>query len=104
MGGGAGISINGQYRVANENIIFSMPEVKYHWNFAYYSQCSIGYFTDVGAGHFFTVYPPGEVGTYMALTSYRANLVDSVYAGIVTHYVPSSKWADLKVQCKESYM
>jgi len=84
MGGGAGVSINGKYRVANENIVFSMPE------------CSIGYFTDVGAGHFFTAYPPGEVGTFLALTAHRANAVDSLYAGIITHYVPAAKWGDLK--------
>ena len=30
MGGGAGISINGKYRIATENLTFAMPEVRYN--------------------------------------------------------------------------
>ena len=55
MGGGAGISVNGGYRIATERTLFAMPET------------GIGLFPDVGATHFLN-HCPGHIGRYLALT------------------------------------
>lgn len=55
MGGGVGLSINANFRIATEKTVFAMPETK------------IGYCPDVGAS-FFLSRVDGEVGTYLALT------------------------------------
>lgn len=58
MGGGAGISVHGQFRVATENTTFAMPET------------AIGFFPDVG-GSFFLPRLDGVLGRYLALTGAR---------------------------------
>lgn len=55
MGGGVGLSINANFRIATEKTVFAMPETK------------IGYCPDVGAS-FFLSRVDGEVGTYLSLT------------------------------------
>jgi enoyl-CoA hydratase len=55
MGGGAGVSINGAYRIATEKTLIAMPEV------------FIGLFPDVGASRFLNLCP-GRSGLYLALT------------------------------------
>jgi 3-hydroxyisobutyryl-CoA hydrolase len=55
VGGGVGLSVNANFRIATENTVFAMPETK------------IGYCPDVGAS-FFLSRVDGEVGTYLALT------------------------------------
>jgi enoyl-CoA hydratase len=82
MGGGAGISINGKYRIATENLTFAMPE------------CAVGFVADVGCSHFLNSCP-GQIGTYLALTGDRINASDAIYANIATHYVPQSKTVEL---------
>lgn len=72
MGGGAGISINGRYRIAGPNIRFAMPEV------------GIGFFPDVGATWLLPRLP-GFVGTYLALTGTQLGQADCLWAGIATH-------------------
>ncbi|MYZ46697.1 enoyl-CoA hydratase/isomerase family protein [Rhizobiales bacterium L72] len=72
MGGGAGISINGRYRVAGPNIRFAMPEV------------AIGLVPDIGSSHFLPRLP-GEIGTYLALTGTRIGRADCLYCGLSTH-------------------
>ena len=82
MGGGVGISLPCQYRVATENTRLAMPET------------SIGLFPDVGGGWHLTR-PPGRVGQYMVLTGARLDAGDCVYLGFATNYVPQSALDDL---------
>ena len=72
MGGGAGISVNGAYRVATERTLFAMPET------------GIGLFPDVGATRFLNRCP-GHVGRYLGLTGARLNAADALYCGFATH-------------------
>lgn len=58
MGGGAGLSVNGKYRVATEKTIFAMPET------------AIGLFPDVGGSHFLSRLK-GKLGLYLGLTGHR---------------------------------
>ena len=83
MGGGAGVSVHGAFRVTSERTMFAMPET------------NIGLFPDVGATHFLSRLP-GEVGTYLALTGARLGAEDLLYCGLATHYVPSERLADLE--------
>lgn len=82
MGGGVGVSVHGSHRIAGDRFLFAMPEV------------GIGFFPDVGAT-FFLPRLPGEVGTFCALTGERLGPADGVSAGIATHRVASSRFADL---------
>jgi enoyl-CoA hydratase len=72
MGGGAGISVNGAYRVATENTIFAMPET------------GIGLFPDVGATRFLNRCP-GQIGRYLGLTGARLSAADALYCRFATH-------------------
>jgi enoyl-CoA hydratase len=74
MGGGAGISVNGAYRIATERTLFAMPET------------GIGLFPDVGATRFLNRCP-GHVGRYLGLTGARLNAEDALYCGFATHFV-----------------
>lgn len=58
MGGGAGLSIHGKYRVVTEKSIFAMPET------------SIGFFVDAGCSYFLPRLQ-GQLGLFLALTGYR---------------------------------
>jgi enoyl-CoA hydratase len=79
MGGGVGVSVNGAYRIAAENMVFAMPET------------GIGLFPDVG-GSYFLPRCPGQIGMYLALTGARLKTTDALYAGIATHFVQLAKW------------
>ncbi len=72
MGGGAGISVNGAYRVATERTWFAMPET------------AIGLFPDVGATRFLNRCP-GRIGRYLGLTGARLRAADALYCGLATH-------------------
>ena len=74
MGGGAGVSVNGAYRIATERTLFAMPET------------GIGLFPDVGATRFLNRCP-GHVGRYLGLTGMRLNAADALYSGFATHFV-----------------
>ncbi|NWG91570.1 MAG: enoyl-CoA hydratase/isomerase family protein [Parvularculaceae bacterium] len=78
MGGGAGLSVHGDFRIAGDKTLFAMPET------------AIGLFPDVGGGHFLPRLHDG-LGLYYALTGARAKAADSMAAGIATHYVPSGQ-------------
>ena len=82
MGGGIGVSVHGQVRVATEAAQFAMPET------------AIGLFPDVGATY---VLPrlPGQIGMYLGLTGVRLVGADAVHAGIATHLVPRAALATL---------
>jgi enoyl-CoA hydratase len=72
MGGGAGISVNGTYRVATERTLFAMPET------------GIGLFPDVGATRFLNA-APGRTGRYLGLTGTRLGAADALYCRFATH-------------------
>src|SRR6516164_1617911 len=82
MGGGAGISVNGAYRIATERSLFAMPET------------AIGLFPDVGATRFLNRCP-GNVGRYLGLTGARLGAADALYCGFATHFVPHDRIAEL---------
>jgi enoyl-CoA hydratase len=77
-----GISVHGSHRVAGDRFTFAMPEV------------GIGFFPDIGATWFLPRLP-GKIGTYCALTGERLDAADGVSAGIATHRVASSRFAEL---------
>ncbi len=83
MGGGVGISVHGDFRVAGDNTLFAMPET------------GIGLFPDVGGGHFMPRLHDG-VGLYYALTGARAKAADCMASGIATHYVAADKYEELE--------
>lgn len=76
MGGGVGVSVNGQYRVGTENTRFAMPEV------------GIGFFPDVG-GTWFLPRFPGRYGHYCALTGARLKQEEAAATGVLTHRIAS---------------
>lgn len=78
MGGGVGLSVHGQFRVATEKTLFAMPET------------AIGLFPDVGGGYFLPRLS-GKIGYYLALTGFRLKGRDLQKAGIATHFVESEK-------------
>jgi enoyl-CoA hydratase len=78
MGGGAGMSVNGAYRVATERTVFAMPET------------GIGLFPDVGATRFLNRCP-GRIGRYLGLTGARLGGADALYCGFATHFVPQER-------------
>ncbi|KAL6498717.1 hypothetical protein OROGR_028264 [Orobanche gracilis] len=63
MGGGAGASIHGRFRIATENTLFAMPET------------ALGLFPDVGASYFLSRLP-GFFGEYVGLTGARLDGVE----------------------------
>src|SRR5436309_6118857 len=75
MGGGAGVSVNGAYRVATERTILAMPET------------GIGLFPDVGATRFLNLCP-GRIGRYLGLSGVRVGAADALYCGFATHFMP----------------
>ncbi|HEX2580943.1 MAG TPA: enoyl-CoA hydratase/isomerase family protein [Dongiaceae bacterium] len=78
MGGGAGLAVNAQIRIATDETIFAMPE------------CAIGFFPDVGASHFLNSCP-GAIGMFLGLTGVRLRAAGMLYCGLATHYVPSHR-------------
>src|SRR5436309_6331758 len=66
MGGGAGVSVNGAYRVATERTMLAMPET------------GIGLFPDVGATRFLNLCP-GRIGRYLGLSGVRVGAADARY-------------------------
>jgi enoyl-CoA hydratase len=82
MGGGAGVSVNGAYRIATERTLLAMPET------------GIGLFPDVGATRFLNLCP-GRIGRYLGLTGARLGPADARYCGFATHFVPRDRLSAL---------
>jgi enoyl-CoA hydratase len=74
MGGGAGLSVHGAYRLAAPSLSFAMPET------------AIGFVPDVGATHFLSRCP-GAAGLYLGLTGARIGAGDAIALGLMTHAV-----------------
>ena len=82
MGGGVGISLPCDFRVATENTRLAMPET------------GIGLFPDVGGGWYLSRLP-GRVGQFMALTGARLDGSECHYLNLATHFVEQSGLDDL---------
>ncbi len=85
MGGGVGVAMPAQFRVATENTAFAMPEG------------AIGLFPDVGAGWYLSRLP-GRIGPFLALTGARLDGAECLWAGLATHYLPSEALAQAKAR------
>jgi enoyl-CoA hydratase len=77
MGGGAGVSVHGTYRLADASLSFAMPET------------GIGFIPDVGAS-FFLSRLPDALGMYLGLTGLPIGLVDALEAGLMTHAIAAT--------------
>jgi enoyl-CoA hydratase len=77
MGGGAGISVHGRYRLADASLDFAMPET------------AIGFIPDIGSSYFLSRMPD-ETGLYLGLTAARIGLGDALAAGLMTHAVAAA--------------
>ena len=82
MGGGVGISLPCDFRIATENTRLAMPET------------GIGLFPDVGGGWYLSRLP-GRVGQFMALTGARLDGGECHYLNLATHFVEQSGLDDL---------
>ncbi|KAL0410858.1 UNVERIFIED_CONTAM: 3-hydroxyisobutyryl-CoA hydrolase 1 [Sesamum latifolium] len=78
MGGGAGASIHGRFRIATENSLFAMPET------------ALGLFPDVGASYFLSRLP-GFFGEYVGLTGTRLDGAEMLACGLATHFVQAER-------------
>ncbi|KAK4416123.1 3-hydroxyisobutyryl-CoA hydrolase 1 [Sesamum alatum] len=78
MGGGAGASVHGRFRIATENSLFAMPET------------ALGLFPDVGASYFLSRLP-GFFGEYVGLTGTRLDGAEMLACGLATHFVQAER-------------
>ncbi|KAL1546561.1 3-hydroxyisobutyryl-CoA hydrolase 1 [Salvia divinorum] len=78
MGGGAGVSVNGRFRIATEKSLFAMPET------------ALGLFPDIGASYFLSRLP-GFFGEYVGLTGTRLDGAEMLACGLATHFVQSER-------------
>ncbi len=83
MGGGVGLSIYGDHRLATDSSKFAMPE------------SAIGFFPDVG-GSYFLSNLPGNIGKYIGLTGEVLGLNELIFFGLATHYYKSDKIENIK--------
>ncbi|MDP9103706.1 MAG: enoyl-CoA hydratase/isomerase family protein [Pseudomonadota bacterium] len=83
MGGGVGLSLPCDDRIATERTAFAMPET------------GIGLFPDVGGG-WWLPRMPGETGLWLALTGARIKAADCLLLGIATDFVESARLDALK--------
>jgi enoyl-CoA hydratase len=83
MGGGVGISLPADYRIATERTRLAMPET------------GIGLFPDVGAGWFLPKLH-GRTGVWMVLTGARLATADCELLGLATDVVASERLPEIK--------
>jgi enoyl-CoA hydratase len=77
MGGGAGVSVHGRYRLGTPDLKFAMPET------------AIGFVPDIGSS-FFLSRLKSEAGLYLALTGTTIGLGDAMMLGLFTHHLTRS--------------
>jgi enoyl-CoA hydratase len=75
MGGGVGLSIHMQYRIAAPTIQWAMPETR------------IGFFPDVSASYFLPAVPK-HIGRYLGLTGTILGARDAQHCGFIDYIVP----------------
>ncbi|MEK6541249.1 MAG: enoyl-CoA hydratase/isomerase family protein [Pseudomonadota bacterium] len=85
MGGGVGLSLPCDYRVATENTRFAMPET------------GIGLFPDVGGGWYLSRLAD-RTGQYLALTGARIDGADCLALGLATHYLSADALDEAKAR------
>ncbi|CAL4987007.1 unnamed protein product [Urochloa decumbens] len=88
MGGGAGVSLHGRFRVATDKTIFAMPET------------ALGLFPDVGASYFLSRLP-GFYGEYVGLAGARLDGAEMLACGLATHFVHSNRLLLLEESLKK---
>ncbi|KAL6906352.1 hypothetical protein ACP4OV_003953 [Aristida adscensionis] len=88
MGGGAGVSLHGRFRVATDNTVFAMPET------------ALGLFPDIGASYFLSRLPE-FYGEYVALAGARLDGAEMLACGLATHFVPANKLQLLEESLKK---
>lgn len=76
LGGGVGLSRYAQYRIATNQAVIGMPEVK------------IAFFPDVGAGYFLNLLDK-QLARFLALTGATLKGYDLITTGYATHLVSS---------------
>jgi enoyl-CoA hydratase len=89
MGGGVGLSVHGDFRVAGDDTLFAMPET------------GIGYFPDVG-GTWFLPRLGEAVGNWLGLTGARLGPAECFHLGVATHIVPTDQHGALKAALSKS--
>ncbi len=82
LGGGIGISAHGSHRVVTERSKLGMPET------------AIGFVPDVG-GTWLLSRAPGELGTWLALTSRTVGAGDGIALGLADFFVPAERIRNL---------
>lgn len=88
MGGGLGVSVNGDYRVVTENASAAMPEA------------AIGFVPDVGMTYVLPRlvgdkgYASQALATFLGVTGWRLSAADMLWAGLATHHVPAARLAE----------
>lgn len=82
MGSGVGLSLYGTHRIAGEAYRFAMPET------------GIGFVPDCGIAWTFA-HMPNELGMYLGLTGRMLDAADALRLGLVTHCIPSARFAEI---------
>ncbi|KAJ4707776.1 3-hydroxyisobutyryl-CoA hydrolase-like protein 1, mitochondrial [Melia azedarach] len=80
MGCGAGISLQGMFRLVTDKTVFANPETQ------------MGFHPDAGAS-FYLSHLPGYLGEYLALTGEKLNGIEMIACGLATHYTLNARLA-----------
>lgn len=83
MGGGIGLSIYGNARLATNKVKLAMPET------------AIGFFPDVGGSYFLSRLNKG-IGLYLGLTGYVLNATEILSLGLATHFDNSNNVSSIQ--------
>mmetsp|Transcript_26289 Transcript_26289/g.47094 ORF Transcript_26289/g.47094 Transcript_26289/m.47094 type:complete len:391 (+) Transcript_26289:255-1427(+) len=82
MGGGVGLSLACNVRIATPSTVWAMPEN------------IIGLVPDVGSSYYLSRLSPPSVGLYLMLTGTRLSGADTFFLGLATHYLASDELVD----------